>query len=256
MVLLDYTKWGNFESVIDKAKEACLQSGQEVNDHFADIGKMVDLGSGSQREIKDYKLSRYACYLIAQNGDPEKLPIALAQTYFAIQSRKQELFDGLSDDEKRLLVRNEVVDHNKKLFRTAQDHGVKNFGRFNDAGYKGLYGMSSKKIQKKKRLGKDAVLDRAGTTELAANLFRITQTDEQLQEKMRAQGKVGESSASNTHFIVGGKVRKAIKDIGGTMPEKLPPHAHIKKVQKKLGKGRLRKLSGGAGMDIPQSISH
>ncbi len=121
MKLLEYAEWRNFDGVIDKAKEACSQSGQNVSDHFVDINKMVDLGSGSQREIKDYKLSRYACYLVAQNGDPEKLPIALAQTYFAIQSRKQELLEGLSDDEKRLLVRNEVVTHNKKLFKDGSE---------------------------------------------------------------------------------------------------------------------------------------
>lgn len=239
MILLEYAEWRNFENILEKAKLACANSEQAVTDHFVDVNKMVEIGSGTQRTVKDYKLSRYACYLIAQNGDPEKESIALAQTYFAIQTRKQEVFESMTDDKKRLLIRDEVTDHNKRLFRTAQDHGVRNFGRFNDAGYKGLYGMNAKEIRQNKNIGVDNILDRAGATELAANLFRITQTDEQLQERKQNDGSIGEDAAAKTHFVVGGKVRKAIKDIGGAMPEKLPPHEHIKVLQKKVGGYRL-----------------
>lgn len=235
MPMLGYKKWSNFQQLLEKALVACKNSGQTPNDHFADIGKMIEIAKGGQRQVVDYKLSRYACYLIAQNGDPQKEPIALAQTYFAIQTRKHELYEHLPEDEKRLLIRNEVVDHNKRLFKTAKDHGVQNFGRFNDAGYKGLYGMTSGQVQHKKKLGKDKILDRAGATELAANLFRITQTDEQLQEKKSTEGTIGEVGATQTHFVVGGKVRKAIKDIGGTMPEELQPEEHIQKIEQKLG---------------------
>lgn len=242
MVQLDYADWRNFENVVVKAKTACTTSGQNVVDHFVEITEMIKLGKGAQRGVIDYKLSRYACYLIAQNGDPEKLPIALAQTYFAIQSRKHELYESLPGDERRLLIRSEVLDHNKRLFKTAHDHGVRNFGYFNDAGYKGLYGMTSKQIQESKELGADKILDRAGATELAANLFRITQTGEQLQERKERDGKIGEVAAARTHFVVGGKVRKAIKDIGGKMPEELPPAEHIKEVQKRIGGQKILEL--------------
>jgi DNA-damage-inducible protein D len=242
MIQLDYSDWRNFENVIDKAKTACTTSGQNVDDHFVDVTEMIELGKGAIRKVNDYKLSRYACYLIAQNGDSEKKPIALAQTYFAIQSRKHELYESLPEDEKRLLIREEVLDHNRRLFKTAQEHGVRNFGYFNDAGYKGLYGMTSKEIQRTKNLGIDKVLDRAGATELAANLFRITQTDEQLQERKESSGKIGENAATRTHFVVGGKVRKAIKDIGGKMPEELVPAEHIKEVQKRIGKQEMSRI--------------
>ena len=162
MPLLGYIKWRNFEEVvIKKAKIACDKSGQTITNHFADIGKKVSIGSGAERESKDYKLSRYACYLIAQNGDPSKQEIANAQTYFAIQTRKQEVFQQLAENEKRLFVRGEIKDHNKKLFATAKQAGVNNFGRFNNAGYEGLYSMRKNQIQKKKGIGKDDVLDRA-----------------------------------------------------------------------------------------------
>lgn len=242
MVLLEYTKWSNFENVIEKAKSACTLSEQDVLDHFADISKPIKGGKGAIQSILDYKLSRYACYLIAQNGDSAKASIALAQTYFATQTRKQELFEALSDDEKRLLTRGEVIDHNKKLFKTAQDSGVRNFGKFNDAGYLGLYGLTNQQIQNKKQIGKDKILDRAGATELAANLFRITQTDEQLQSKLRQEGAIGQDRAVKTHFIVGGKVRKAIKDIGGTMPEELSAQEHIDEVKKRIGDQKHRKI--------------
>ncbi len=246
MPLLGYVKWKNFdEVVIRKAKNACDKSGQTITNHFADIGKKVSIGSGAERESKDYKLSRYACYLIAQNGDSSKQEIANAQTYFAIQTRRQEVFQQLAENEKRLFVRGEIKDHNKKLFATAKQAGVSNFGRFNNAGYLGLYGMRKDQIQKQKRIGKDDVLDRAGTTELAANLFRITQTD----EKIGNENIKGDYKASNTHFEVGKKVRQTIREIGGTMPEALKPEKHIKELEKerkKLLKGNpnVGKLKG------------
>jgi len=233
MPLLGYVKWKNFEEVvIGKAKIACDKSGQTITNHFADIGKMVKIGSGSEREVKDYKLSRYACYLIAQNGDSSKQAIATAQTYFAIQTRRQEIFQQLAENEKRLFVRGEIKDHNKKLFATAKQAGVSNFGRFNNAGYEGLYSMRKDQIQKMKRIGKDNILDRAGTTELAANLFRITQTD----EKIRNENITGDYKASHTHYEVGKKVRQTIREIGGTMPEALKPEQHIKELEKERKK--------------------
>lgn len=233
MLLLDYDKWSNFDSVvIAKAKVACINSGQNVTNHFADVGKMVKIGSGSEREVKDYKLSRYACYLIAQNGDPSKDAIARAQTYFAIQTRRQEIFQQLDGGEQRLFLRGEVKTHNKELNATAYGAGVKNFGKFNNAGYLGLYGMNKRGVQQKKRVGKDDVLDRAGSTELAANLFRITQTD----EKLKREQVKGEGKATFAHIVVGQKVRKSIKDIGGTMPEDLLPEPHIKELEKQKRK--------------------
>src|SRR3989338_3422548 len=244
MPLLEYTEWRNFESVLEKAKTSCATSGQNVTDHFVDSNKMVDLGSGSQRQILDYKLSRYACYLIAQNGDPSKKPIALAQTYFAIQTRKQEVFEQLSEDQKRLMIRGEVTNHNRKLAVTAKKSGVTRFGTFNDAGYVGLYGMTHRSIQVKKGLGKDKVLDRAGPTELGANLFRITQTDEQLKKRLDGGETVGERSATNTHFTVGKKVRQTIKDIGGTLPEHLKPEEDIKTLERRARSGERKKVGG------------
>ncbi|MBU0569465.1 DNA damage-inducible protein D, partial [Patescibacteria group bacterium] len=206
MPLLGYTRWENFEKVINKSKKSCKKSGQTITNHFLDITKMVTLGSGSKRKVQDYKLSRYACYLIAQNGDPSKQEIANAQTYFAIQTRRQEVFQQLGEDGKRIYIREQVKDHNKKLFATAQQAGVSNFGSFNDAGYLGLYKMRLSSVTNKKNLGKDKLLDRAGTTELAANLFRITQTD----EKIKREEVAGQKRADETHFRVGRKVRKTI----------------------------------------------
>lgn len=241
MPLLEYTDWRNFNSVILKAQEACKNSEQTVGNHFVETNKMIKIAVGTAKEatrlIQDYKLSRYACYLIAQNGESSKQAIATAQTYFAIQTRKQEVFQQLAENEKRLFVRGEIKDHNKKLFTTAKQVGVNNFARFNNAGYEGLYGMRKDQIQKKKSIGKDDVLDRAGTTELAANLFRITQTD----EKIRNEDIKGDFKASNTHFVVGKKVRHAIREIGGTMPENLKPEKHIKELEKE--RKRLLKVN-------------
>ncbi len=230
MGLLGYFKWSNFEEVINKSKRACLNSAQLVENHFADTGKMVRIGSETMRKVNDYKLDRYACYLIAQNGDASKPEIATAQTYFAVQTRKQEIFDNLPDIEKRLFIRGEVSSENKKLFKTARQAGVSHFGLFNDAGYKGLYGSSLVDIEKKKGIKKGELLDRAGSTELAANLFRITQTEEKLKkDKTR-----NEIEARRTHFMVGGKVRQTIKDIGGETPENLKPEKHIKELRKEI----------------------
>jgi len=239
--LLGYEKWEKAEEVVMRAARACINSGQDVDNHFHQTGKMVKIGSNTVRKVRDYKLDRYACYLIAQNGDPNKPEIALAQTYFAIQTRKQEVFEQLPDMAKRLFIREEVVDHNKRLFKTGKQAGVSHFGLFNDAGYRGLYGMSVADVEKKKGIKKRELLDRAGSTELAANLFRITQTDEKLKkDKIR-----DERIATNTHFMVGGKVRQTIKDIGGELPENLPTEKHIRQLKKKLkhlGKIETKKL--------------
>jgi len=231
MILLDYQKWQAFQKVITKAIISCKKAGQSPQNHFIQSNKMIKIATGSSKEtnrlIENYKLSRYACYLIAQNGDSHKKQIAQAQTYFAIQARRQELFQNMDNEQKRLFIRNEVKNENKKLFSTAQEVGVTNFGKFNNLGYLGLYGLSIPKIKSKKNIGKDDILDRAGASELAANLFRITQTEEKIKkENIKGQGK-----ASLAHFVVGAKVRKSIKDIGGTMPEDLPSEEHIKKIQ-------------------------
>src|SRR3990167_6213735 len=241
MPLLGYEKWQNAEEVIARAARACINSGQAVDNHFTGFSKMVEIGSNTVRKVKDYKLDRYACYLIAQNGDPNKPEIALAQTYFALQTRKQEIFEQLSNIEKRLYIRSEVTDSNKKLFKTAKQAGVSHFGLFNDAGYKGLYGISLHNVEQTKGIKKGELLDRAGSTELAANLFRITQTD----EKISKDNIAGERQAMQTHFMVGGKVRQTIKDIGGVLPEHLPPEKHIREVKKEFkhfGKIERKKL--------------
>ncbi|MCK9446850.1 DNA damage-inducible protein D [bacterium] len=228
--LLGYERWEKSEEVIARAARACINSGQDVDNHFHQTAKMVEIGSNTVRRIRDYKLDRYACYLICQNGDPSKPNIAIAQNYFAIQTRKNEIFEKLSEDEKRLFIRNEVSDHNKKLFKTAKKSGVKNFGLFNDAGYKGLYGLSLLEIEKKKGVKKGELLDVSGSTELAANLFRITQTD----EKIKKEKIDNEITATQTHFMVGGKIRQTIKDIGGELPENIPTEKHIKEVKKEI----------------------
>lgn len=239
--ILDYDKWENFYKVIKKAKLSFNTSGLNVsntiNDHFLEARKMVELGSSATREVEDYQLSRYACYLIAQNADSSKKPVAIAQAYFNIQTFRQEQFDKMSDLERRLYMRRQVTNEDKKLFEAAKNSGVEQYGTFYDAGYLGLYGMRAKEIVAKKQLGKDKLLDRVGATELAANLFRITQTQDKLKSELENGNKMGDQSATRTHFMVGGKVRQTIKDIGGTMPEDLPPETeNIKMLEKRLQK--------------------
>ena len=254
--ILGYASWGKFQNAIKRAQKSFATSEvtkyYNIKDHFRQVGKMVTLGSGARRELIDFELSKYACYLIAQNGDPDKPEIAQAQAYFNIQTFRQEQFQSMSDEEKRLHVRTQVIDNNKTLFDSAKSSGVRNFGKFNDAGYRGLYGMNAKELALKKNLGKDKILDRAGTTELAANLFRITQTNDKLQNELANGKKIGEQKADSIHFMIGGKVRQTIKDIGGTMPENLPPEVHIKEIEKKVsgklggGESGLKKLSESA----------
>lgn len=244
--LLEYQEWRNFMQVIDKARVACEQSGHSAADHFGDITRMVEIGSGARREVADVRLSRYACYLIVQNGDPTKQVIAHGQTYFAVQTRRQELTDDakfaqLSEDDKRLAIRNELALHNKHLAAAAKAAGVASgldYAIFQDHGYRGLYGgLSARDLHERKRLGKSQkILDHMGSTELAANLFRATQTEEKLKRE-QVRGKL---RANQTHFDVGKKVRQTIKELGGTMPENLPtPHTSIKQIEgarKKLAK--------------------
>lgn len=234
MEVLGYSKWGNFVKVIDKARVACENSDISMPDDFADVGKIVKAGATS-KNIGDIKLTRYACYLIAQNGDSRKKAIATAQTYFAIQTRKQEItrqeYEQLSEDEKRLYTRQNVKDKNKYLFDTAKSAGVRNYGKFNNYGYRGLYnGETAQDIANRKGITeKKDILDYMSSTELAANLFRITQTDEVLKNK-----KVNnENDACITHHKVGQAVRQTIKRIGGTMPEDLPtPSKSAKQIEK------------------------
>lgn len=242
--LLGYTKWDNFLSVVARAKAACSQAGRGCDDHFAGVGKMVELGSGAEREIEDIVLSRYACYLVAQNADGRKRPVAFAQTYFAIQTRRQEIADQeaqeyqpLSEDERRCLLRDEIKTHNKHLASAAKNAGVKeglDFAIFQTEGYKGLYGgLDVPGIRRRKRLTpRQAILDHMGSTELAANLFRATQTE----EKLRRDGIKGKDAANRAHYEVGAKVRHTIKDIGGDMPETLPAQEDVKKVGRRLQK--------------------
>lgn len=238
MIVLEYKQWRRFEQVIERAKEACKNSNVSVYDHFADVGKIVKAGV-TNKDIGDIKLTRYACYLIAQNGDSRKKTIALAQTYFAVQTRKQELtrqeYEQLSEDEKRLYTRKNVKDKNKYLFDTAKLAGVKNYGKFNNYGYRGLYnGETASDIAKRKGISeKEDILDYMSSTELAANLFRITQTDEVLKNKKIDN----EDDACKTHHNVGQAVRQTIKRIGGTMPEDLPtPSMSAKQIEKEKNK--------------------
>lgn len=240
-VALEYKRWDRFNDVLDRAISACRESGNSIEDHFSHVGKMVNLGSGSQREVDDYMLSRYACYLIVMNGDPRKQVIALGQTYFAVKTRQQELvenYDELSEDQKRLAIRSEMKRHNKQLADAAHGAGVETpleYAIFQNYGYQGLYGgLSAKDIQQRKGLKKsENILDHMGSTELAANLFRATQTE----EKLRRDQIQGKELANAVHYQVGRKVRQTIKELGGTMPEDLPtPPKSIKQIEKEQKK--------------------
>lgn len=246
--VLEYAQWRRFSDAIERAKLACKNSGFAVEDHFADVGKMVDIGSGAEREIDDVMLSRYACYLIVMNGDPRKEVIAIGQTYFAVKTRQQELIDNyeqLSEDQKRLAIRNEMIAHNKSLAEAAQMAGIadqREYAIFQNKGYQGLYGgLGAKEIHARKGLKKSQkILDHMGSTELAANLFRATQTD----EKLRRENIQGKQAAYDTHYQVGKKVRQTIKELGGTMPEDLPtPQKSIAQIEREQEKRKLK--SGG-----------
>ena len=252
--LLDYQQWRNFVQVIEKAELACVKSGNRVEDHFADTSKMVDIGSGAQREVADVQLSRYACYLIVQNGEPSKPAIANGQTYFAIQTRRQELQDSdqfgqLSEDEKRLAIRNELAEHNKYLAAAARDAGVEtpmDYAIFQDHGYKGLYGgLGAKDIHARKGLKKShKILDYMGSTELAANLFRATQAE----DKLKRDNVRSKRQANRTHFDVGQKVRQTIDELGGTMPEALPtPEQSVKHIENSKKKLATKKAAAPKG---------
>ena len=235
MPLLEYSKWERFSNAIDNAKIACEQSGYDVNDHFPRVGKMIKIAKGGQREIVDYKLSRYACYLIVQNADSRKKVIALAQTYFAVQTRKQELsekdYNSLTEDEKRFYQRNLTKKGNYSLNQTAKKAGVKNFDKFHNAGYKGLYnGETADDIAKRKGLRyREDILDNMCSEELADNLFRIVQTD----AKLKKDNIKGEGNAHEVHYNMGKDIRNFIASHGGTMPEELPtPKKSLKELEK------------------------
>lgn len=240
--LLGYSQWRRFEDAIRRAMTSCEQSGNKSGHHFAGAGKMIETGKGAVREVADYHLSRFACYLIAQNGDPRKAEIARAQKYFAIQTRRQELSDEYAADMERLELRRQAAEEFKALSGAARQSGVQDrmFGVFHDAGYKGMYGGRGRDAIKARKgiAAKEQLMDRMNATELAANQFRMTQTRDKL-----ARDRVGtQQRAINTHETVGREVRAAIEKIGGTLPEDIPPAEHIKQVEKRL-KGATPKLA-------------
>jgi len=231
--VLEYLNYRNFQPVMEKAREACAKSGHTIADHFAEMRNMVDIGSGAQRPVEDWALSRYACYLVIQNADPSKPLVALGQSYFAIQTRRQELADdkAVKEDKMRLLLRAEMKKHNKNLAGVAKQSGVVqrlDYAIFMDHGYRGLYGgLGMRDIHERKRLKrKEQILDHMGSLELAANLFRTTQAE----DKLRREHVRSKELANRIHSEVGRKVRKTIHELGGTMPENLPVAESIKKI--------------------------
>ncbi|MBI5023494.1 MAG: DNA damage-inducible protein D [Candidatus Omnitrophica bacterium] len=241
--ILGYSEFRHFIPVIHKAKESCENSGQVIGNHFEDVLEMVPIGSGARREIQDVRLSRYACYLIVQNADPSKPIVALGQTYFAVQTRKQELVEQSgyqklrTEEEKRIFLRDQLKVHNKRLAGTAKNAGViepVDYAIFQDHGYKGLYaGLTAQDIHTRKGLKKgQQISDHMGSTELAANLFRATQTE----EKLKRDNVKNKQAANQTHYEVGKKVRKTIEEIGGTMPENLPTAGSIRSIERKIKK--------------------
>ncbi|MGB5105254.1 MAG: DNA damage-inducible protein D [Candidatus Zixiibacteriota bacterium] len=245
--VLGYGDYRNFEGVIEKAKLSCFNGGHRIEDHFVDVTEMVSIGSGAERPIRTILLSRYACYLAIQNADPKKEFVAQGQSYFAIQTRRQELADGQIEEQRRLLLREEMRQHNTQLAEAARKSGVIDpidYAIFQNHGYMGLYGgLKQDDIHKRKRLKKSQkILDHMGSTELAANLFRATQTE----EKLRRDDVKGKDAANRTHHAVGAKVRKTIQELGGTMPENLPTEDSIKKIEsrqrKQVGSPRGKKV--------------
>ena len=242
--LLEYSQWRRFAEAIERAKTACANSGHDVEEHFADVGKSSEMPKGGVRIIEDFMLSRYACYLIVMNGDPRKEVIALGQTYFAVKTRQQELiedYEKLTEEQKRLAIRNEMKRHNIALAEAAHEAGVMqpiDYAVFQNYGYMGLYnGLKAQEIKERKGLKKSQnILDFMGSTELAANLFRATQTE----EKLRRENIKGKSEANQTHYEVGKKVRQTIADLGGTMPEDLPtPEKSTKQIEKEQEKKKI-----------------
>jgi hypothetical protein len=232
--LLGYSQWRRFEDAIGRAMTSCERSGNKPGHHFAGAGKPITGGKGAVQVVVDYHLSRFACYLIAQNGDPRKAEIARAQKYFAIQTRRQELSEEYAADVERLELRRQAAEEFKALSGAARESGVQDrmFGVFHDAGYKGLYGGRGRDAIKARKgiAAKENLMDRMNTTELAANQFRMTQTRDKLaRETIRNQ-----QGAIQTHETVGREVRDAIRRIGGTLPEDIPPAEPIKQVEKRL----------------------
>lgn len=243
--VLEYRDFRNFEQSIFKAMDACKNSGYDIADHFGDVTEMVRIGSGAERGFPSYTLSRYACYLTVMNGDPRKEVIAVGQTYFAVKTRQQELVEGydeLTENQKRLAIRHEMAEHNKSLAEAAQMSGVEtslDYATFQNYGYMGLYGgLKAADIKARKGLKKSQnILDHMGSTELAANLFRATQTD----EKLRRHPVQSKNEANQVHYQVGAKVRQTIEELGGTMPEDLPtPEKSIKQLEREQEKKKLK----------------
>ncbi|MFH1535255.1 MAG: DNA damage-inducible protein D [Patescibacteria group bacterium] len=241
---LEYPNYRKFLNVIDKAKVACENSGEVIHNHFVHTDEMVKIGSGAERPVDTIYLSRYACYLVVQNSDPTKVVVAKGQTYFAIQTRRQEKVDNLIEDNSRVFLREEMKKHNTSLTKTASMAGVENYAIFQNSGYKGLYGgLTMQDIHSKKKLKKSQkILDHMNSEELAANLFRATQTD----AKIKRENIKGQSKANLAHFEVGQKVRKTITNLGGTMPEELPTPDAIGRAQTRIRKSKkIKKIGDG-----------
>ncbi len=243
---LEYSEYRHFLPVVEKAKESCKNAYQSIKDHFEDSLDMIELGKNASREVPNIKLSRYACYLIMQNADPSKEVVALGQTYFAIQTRKQEVQDQVIEDQKRLFLRGEISLHNKHLAQAASKAGVENFALFTNYGYMGLYGgRTVQQIHQKKKLEKtQKILNHMGSEELAANLFRATQTE----AKLKRDSIQGQVRADQAHFEVGKKVRQTIRELGGTMPEELPALDDIREAKKRVKKAvKVKEITQKSG---------